>query len=376
MPGASQVPGAIRRQVEDAFHRNGIRNLAMLAHLRAVADAASSRGCRLLVLKGAHLAGAVYQSIAHRVLADIDILVPDSDTGRVREALLELGMSQEARPGLPDDRPDLHHHLAPFVTSSPFPIAVEVHRALVRPGLPFTIDMEQLWSRARPTEIHGAEVLGLSPEDLLLHLSVHSTYCHQLAHGLRGLCDIHQVVTRYAAELDWDQLVQRALEWRAARCTGLSLDLARHLLGTSAPEDVIRRLAGCSASELQRARDMAITAVLTERAPLRSRRLREPTAGSRIAPLLERAAELLQALVPPPKRLRAAYPDLPRPWLIGLCYPHQWLTLLRRHVVPRLRAALGNARLRSSAQAEGSFQTLLAWMRSGKPSIDKFREII
>ncbi|MDQ1333859.1 MAG: hypothetical protein QG552_809, partial [Thermodesulfobacteriota bacterium] len=117
---------------------------------------------------------------------------------------------------------------------------LELHWGIARSASPFAIDTEGLWERARIEKLNGQTVWVLSPEDLLLHISLHDSYYHHLKlFGLRPCCDVAVVVRRFSREIDWGRLQDRAREWRTERFLYLMLRLSRELLGTDIPADLL-----------------------------------------------------------------------------------------------------------------------------------------
>ena len=87
-----------------------------------------------------------------------------------------------------------HYHLV-FIKNeaTPTDIHLEIHWHIDRSSHPFTIDLDGMWERALPAIIAEVEALVLSPEDLLLHLCLH-TCKHKLTGGLRPFCDIAETI--------------------------------------------------------------------------------------------------------------------------------------------------------------------------------------
>jgi hypothetical protein len=163
-------------------------------------------------------------------------MVPREELPKAQTILLDIGFG-------PREREDIDllcrktKGLAPFVRAG---FSVEPHWSIAHPTSPFKLDVAGLWARARPAVIAGVDVLALSPEDLLLHLCVHMSHKHSLGQGLGPLCDIAETVCR--GDMDWAQVAERTREWRAARYVGLTLCLARSMLGAGVPDAVLQQL--------------------------------------------------------------------------------------------------------------------------------------
>jgi len=107
---------------------------------------------------------------------------------------------------------------------------------------------------------HDIQVL--SPEDTLLHLSLHVCK-HRLAGGFRAFCDIAAVIAASGSRFDWEQVCRRACEWRVADLVHVPILITDRLLNAGVPSGVPARLAGGNVDE--RLIDAAVAEALTER---------------------------------------------------------------------------------------------------------------
>ncbi len=95
-----------------------------------------------------------------------------------------------------------------------------------------------------PVSRYGAEgwpagMRALSPEDNLLHLCLHQSNHMFNELDLRGVLDLHEVVSRWAP--DWRTVLDRARSWGVLTALHLALRTARNLLGTGVPSFVIEQ---------------------------------------------------------------------------------------------------------------------------------------
>ena len=234
----TRVPADVWERMRQVYVASAIRSMCVYRELRPVLRRLRGSGIKVLVLKGMFLAEEVYGDAALRPMADVDFMVPRGELPRVQAILLDMDFG-------PREREDIEllcratKGLAPFTRAG---FAVEPHWNIAHPTSPFRIDTAGLWARACPATIAGAEVLALSPEDLLLHLCLHTVHKHSLGLGLLPLCDIAETVRHHGSELDWPRFTDRAREWGATRYVGLALDLARSLLGAEVPDAVLGQL--------------------------------------------------------------------------------------------------------------------------------------
>jgi len=212
-------------------------NLRMQRDLATILAALDAAAVSTLLLKGAHLARMVYPNPGLREMNDVDLLVRLADAGRAARALQALGYDFVA-PCDPDNGLVGTHHFPRLVKPGAAPI--ELHVTLTPAEFGLAIDTDGLWQRSVPLAPGSLHAV-LSPEDLLLHICVHSTYAHAAEFGLRPLCDVDQIVRAFPA-LDWDAVYRRAVEWKTARGTFLTLYLAAECLGTAVPEATMSAL--------------------------------------------------------------------------------------------------------------------------------------
>ena len=243
------VPADAWKRLRRAYFTSGDRNTRLCRELGAVLRSLGSSGVRVIVLKGAYLAEAVYGDVALRPMCDNDLMVPRAELARAEAALLDMGGVRRQQPGHAapapgaqcediESDPGMAKHVLPVFIRD---LAVELHWTIANPNGTARIDAAGLWERAHPATIAGVEVLALSPEDLLLHLCLHFCYQHRLA-GLRSFCDIAETINHFRGEMDWPRVAQLAREWCASRYVGLTLHLARSMLGAGVPDDVLEQL--------------------------------------------------------------------------------------------------------------------------------------
>jgi hypothetical protein len=217
-PEVRDVPDAALKDLRRFTLEASAANTGLFHELGKALRALRNAGVAVVVLKGAHLAGNVYESIALRPMSDVDLMVKREDLGRAQEVLLAAGYPPQREP-----------------------LLFDMHWGLSMARTELNIDLDGVWERAEAVEIEGAAtVLGLSPEDLLLHVCIHFSLQHLFASaGLRNLLDIREVIGRRGERLSWDTVLSRANAWNVRGGVHLSLLLARNLVGAGIPAKVI-----------------------------------------------------------------------------------------------------------------------------------------
>ncbi|MBI4767436.1 MAG: nucleotidyltransferase family protein [Deltaproteobacteria bacterium] len=235
-PPEAPIPDWVRRRLRLLYLQNAGRTMNLYQGLGKVLEVLGKNDIPVMALKGAHLARLVYGNIALRPMGDLDLLVKKKDLPRVEEKLLEIGL---ALTGTQKKNPEILHHLVYRWPGKE--ICVEVHWNIIGSAFPFNVDPEGLWNRARPAVFDGLEIKVLCPEDLLLHLCLH-TARDLYQTGLRPFCDLLEVIRQNENKMDWDQVFLRSGEWGIGKFVYLTLKLTRELLGASVPEDLLETI--------------------------------------------------------------------------------------------------------------------------------------
>ncbi len=229
------LPSDLDAGLKQSERRTAWRNAMLYMELNKVLPTLQAQAIPAITLKGLHLAGTVYKNIAYRPILDIDLLVRKENLDQVEKAMLGLGC--EPLEGNRIVGPDIYDfaYLMPQTN-----IRVEMHWSFIYGRYPFTIDLDGLWARAQNITAKDVPLLVLAPEDLLLHLCLHTAkHWHELR--LNMLCDINEVVQHYET-MDWETVAARARGWGITHAVYLVLRLARELLQTNVPQELLATL--------------------------------------------------------------------------------------------------------------------------------------
>ena len=97
---------------------------------------------------------------------------------------------------------------------------------------------------------NGTGALLLSPEDLLLHISIHNSYNHKFKFfGIKAICDTAQTLNYYGSEIDWDWFRYHAYEWGAQKSLYLTLRLTQEILAGIIANEILDSLKPESCSQ-------------------------------------------------------------------------------------------------------------------------------
>src|SRR5258708_10420659 len=202
----------------EAFVR-GVRQLEMAAR---VARLLAGHGLRSLPLKGAAVAEWLYESVADRPMADVDLRALEGGPGALR-LLAGEGFQEIARSD---------HAVA--LLDPVWGGVLELHHSLTScPGL-FPFDADGLWSRSRP--VTGQITRIPATEDVLLHLCLHASFQHGLVLSLVQWLDFRRLLER--APIDSGRLLELAARSCAGAALFSALVAAEAVLGVPVPEGV------------------------------------------------------------------------------------------------------------------------------------------
>ena len=206
--------------------------------------------------------------------------------------------------------------------------AFEIHWNLTLPGEHYSIDPGGLWERTVSVQVAGYEALTLAPEDLLLHLCLHTSYHHQFAFGLRFSCDIAEIIRHFGSALDWRIIAERAADQGWQRGVYLALLLAEELAGAEVPVAILAKLRPADMTEA--VLDMLRAQVFTDKSFAFS--VPVPFAELMESRRLWDKLRIFWQRVFLPRAVIASQYSVPIDSLkVYACYPRRFIDVLRRH---------------------------------------------
>jgi Uncharacterised nucleotidyltransferase len=228
------MPAREMQRLEQRYRTNVHKSLIFAGELIRIFDCLDALAVEVMPYKGVVLAETIYGDMALRQSGDIDLLIRVRDFPRIREAVRGLGYTPHFPLSPREEEAYLRSGYEYTFDSPAGPNLLELQWALQPRFYAVDMDMDGLFQRSVQVTIAGRSMKTLSPEDLMLVLSLHAA---KHAWGrLIWLCDIARIMSR--PNLNWDWIKQQASELGIGRILSVTLLLANRLLGASIPAPV------------------------------------------------------------------------------------------------------------------------------------------
>lgn len=232
------VPAHALATLRQKTQVGSLLNQSLAKELVALCEAFEVRGVPVIPIKGATLAVLAYGDLALRDFTDLDLLIPKQSLSEARTIILSQGYERKTTNG---ESRESHSHEGPYhVFIKKRPISrIDLQWVMAHQQFTFWLDRPEFWRSRMPVILRDKSVPGLSPEMLLIVLCVHgSKHAWEL---LKWVCDVAELL-RSQPNLDWDQIVSCASNWRCRRMLYMGLSLAHRLLDAPLPEMVLTNL--------------------------------------------------------------------------------------------------------------------------------------
>ena len=228
---ADLAPAQVLAGLRGVVRANTLRNLDLTAELVRVVDLMQGAGVRVAPFKGPVLAAMAYGDLSHRMISDLDVIVPRAEVAPAARGLLENGY-RFSRPGVAAAEELMisatnHAQLVHRDRG----IALELHWAFAPSYFRMRLEDTPIWERLGPVKVGGTSVKTLSVEDTLIELCLHAAK-HRWAR-LEWLSCVAHFVARN--DVDWEAVTARTAELGLRRALDLALALLPGVLGVEPP---------------------------------------------------------------------------------------------------------------------------------------------
>ena len=351
------LPEEVAVLLKEQYLKQAFRNAQLFYELGKILQLLNDKDIPVIVLKGAYLAGAVYDNIGLRGMSDVDLLVKKDDLSRVEEELLLLKAAPEQKNRL------IAQHCPEFTyKTAQFGLRLDIHWALNPSKYDCLAEVDGLWSRSKPVTLQQFPARTLCPEDLLLHLCMHTAkHAHYME--FRMLTDIAEVIRYYALELDWAVVAERAREWGITRAAYIFLSLTKEFLAVDLSEEQLNKLfpEQFDESKMDLVRQQFSNAGVQENHFSQS----QPVAQLWGIKGLAGKIAFIRERFPVSQEIKFQHNASVHPWKIYLYYPIRLKYIIKKHGAAMWSLLRGDKESRAAAEFTNEVNDLRDWLMSG-----------
>ncbi len=222
------VPQAKFQKLRTFFQANSCHTVFLTHKLITILRLFEKHEIPALPFKGAILAASVYGDLCLRQTRDLDILVHKIHYQKAKDILIAEGYEVIL------DLPWECH----FILDGDI-ICIDLHFGIIPKSYSRSIDDNYWWENWQSFCLEEEGVPNLLPEACFFMLCLHGTKdCWETLHRI---CDVAETVRTYA-DLDWEQIMDRATRLGCKRIISLALLLAKDLLEMPLPEVVLKEI--------------------------------------------------------------------------------------------------------------------------------------
>ena len=238
---AAMVPPDEMQSLRESCRRIAMRNLILATRLGAISAHFRRRGIEHISFKGPLLAEVYYGNGALRSSSDLDILVPEAKVAAARDALDEIGFSDQF--GLNKAQQALvfrFNHEHGFTSADG--VVVDLQWGLAPKLIAGRVDMAGIWRRVRMARLVDCEVPTFGPEDLLFGLLLHAGNDNHAWAQFSQFCDMVQVLKAHP-QMDWDIVESHLGDAYTRRSVYVSLYILQKYWQARIPAELLTRIA-------------------------------------------------------------------------------------------------------------------------------------
>lgn len=233
----SIIPEELKAYLEEIYQLNLQRNRHLKAQLQSVIGILNNINVEPMVLKGSsYLLLDVFDSIAARIMYDIDLLVPEERLIQCVDALKTE--KYETDPEVEKKKVN-HHHWAPLFKPGEY-AAIELHRDLLFHSAQALLQTKDAFKGAESKTEEFGRFKVLSPTHQMLHGILHSQivdrYYERHILKLRAIVDIAYLCEFCGEDIDWYQIARVLGEHEQQKVLLAHVYTANKLLNMPIPE--------------------------------------------------------------------------------------------------------------------------------------------
>lgn len=239
-----RVPEAVRKQLQQIYHRNIQRNELLLAELDQLFAGFNAEGVSVMLMKELHLLHTIYPEIGLRPIGDLDLLVPPQDFERAKTLLMQADYHPQLPANPFKDKYGFGYHFVNHAKG----IWIDLQWNLSQRDWTqstsgtheFRAPIKEVWQHAKKDRLLESHIMRMSWEDMLFHLCVHLE-----GHGFNEMiqfCDMAEIIRQYRTAMDWRRFIDIARGAAMQGSVACALEFVQKVLGVAAPTEVLAEL--------------------------------------------------------------------------------------------------------------------------------------
>ena len=229
------IPKPYLNYLSNYFHNNAYNNLFLLEELYNILKLFEKHGIETIPFKGPIFASNTYKNLALRAYVyDLDLIIHKQDLFKAKDLLVSKGYLPEYQltPAQEASYLDTNGEYT-LIKDGWFYIDLQWE---IIPRAPIRLNTKYFWKETQKTGISNTTIQTLSPEKMLLALSLDG-----LEHSwgqLKHICDLGELI-QSNPDLNWEQVLHESYLLDIRRILHLSLLLANELLEVNLPEKIL-----------------------------------------------------------------------------------------------------------------------------------------
>lgn len=245
------VPPPVEARLKADYLYSARTGVIRVHALEGILSALDEAGVPVILLKGAALVETIYDNVACRPMADMDLLARREQMPAALSVLTAQGFQASGEETWAGADATFENELQ-LRKRDVVDLLVEIHWSLLNsPHYQHVLPAEWLWDSALPIRVAGVETFVLGPEALLLHLCAHLALHHH-GQGLLWQHDIAEALHFHRDRLDWSLLLRKAAEYDLVLSLQQVLPPVVHQWNTPVPPGALERVAQLTPSPAER----------------------------------------------------------------------------------------------------------------------------